>query len=165
MTHIAQEMTRVFLIGLGATAVMDLWLLLLRRMNVPVLDFALLGRWSGHLARGTWRHKSIAKASPVRGELALGWLAHYAVGLVFAAVFIGIAGIGWARHPSLPAAVAFGIGTVIVPLFVMQPAMGAGIASSRTPTPARNCFRSLANHTVFGGGLYLTAAALARIAG
>jgi len=35
--------------------------------------------------------------------------------------------------------------------------MGAGIASSRTPTPLKNCLRSLANHTVFGVGLYLSA--------
>jgi hypothetical protein len=47
-----------------------------------------------------------------------------------------------------------------MPFFVMQPAMGAGIAASRTPTPWRNRLRSLATHAVFGCGLYLSAAAL-----
>ena len=43
------------------------------------------------------------------------------------------------------------------------PAMGAGFAASRTPTPLKNCLRSLANHTVFGFGLYLSALAIALI--
>jgi len=42
--------------------------------------------------------------------------------------------------------------------------MGAGIASSRTTAPLKNSLRSLANHAVFGLGLYLSAAALAHLA-
>jgi hypothetical protein len=53
--------------------------------------------------------------------------------------------------------------TVAVPLFLMQPAIGAGIASSRTKTPALNCLKSLANHTVFGLGLYVAALALSTL--
>jgi hypothetical protein len=41
--------------------------------------------------------------------------------------------------------------------------MGAGIASSRTPAPAKNRLRSLANHGIFGLGLYLTAVVIAWI--
>jgi hypothetical protein len=51
----------------------------------------------------------------------------------------------------------------MVPLFVMQPAMGAGIASSRTKTPLLNGLRNLLNHTVFGAGLYVSALATARL--
>jgi len=57
-----------------------------------------------------------------------------------------------------------GVGTVVVPLFVMQPAMGSGFAASKTPTPLKNCIRSVVNHTVFGLGLYLSAALIAWIA-
>jgi len=35
--------------------------------------------------------------------------------------------------------------------------MGAGFASSKTPTPLRNCLRSLVTHGVFGLGLYVSA--------
>ena len=56
------------------------------------------------------------------------------------------------------AATAGAAATVAAPWLVMQPAMGAGIASRRTPTPGRNRARSLANHLVFGLGLYLAAA-------
>ena len=59
--------------------------------------------------------------------------------------------------------VAVGMGTVGAPLLVMQPAMSSGFAASRTPTPLKSCLRSLANHTVFGLGLYLSALVIALI--
>ena len=153
----AEHVIRVALIGIGATAAMDLWLLLMKRVNVPAPNFAFVGRWIGHLFRGQWAHDAIAKSAPVRGELALGWLVHYATGIAFAGLLVGVYGMAWARHPSLLPALYVGVGTVVAPLLFMQPAMGAGIASSRTPAPVRNCFRSLINHSVFGAGLYLAA--------
>ncbi|MBC5781324.1 DUF2938 domain-containing protein [Ramlibacter sp. USB13] len=163
MNPIAEDLTRTVLLGLMATAVMDLWLLLLERLGIPTLDFALIGRWVGHLARGRIAHASIARAEPVAGERALGWITHYLTGVAFAAVLVAVQGTGFTRDPSLLPALAVGIATVAAPWFVMQPAMGAGIAASRTPTPWKNRLRSLANHTVFGGGLYLAAAGIAWI--
>jgi hypothetical protein len=87
----------------------------------------------------------------------LGWLTHYAVGMGFAGLLVGLRGLGWMNNPSLLPAVLTGICTVVAPLFVMQPAMGAGFAASRTPTPLKNCLRSILNHTVFGIGLYVSA--------
>jgi hypothetical protein len=155
------EIVKVILIGAGATAVMDAWLVLLKRLGVPTLNFALIGRWAGHLARGTFAHAAIAKSPPVRGELALGWLTHYAVGIGFAALLVAVQGRSWASHPTLWPALAIGMGTVAAPLLLMQPAMGAGVAASKTPSPLKNCLRSVANHTVFGLGLYLAAALIA----
>lgn len=160
MNQLAQDIARVVCIGIGATVVMDAWLLLLNRIGVPTLNFAFIGRWVAHLTRGTWAHRAIAKAAPVKGELAFGWLTHYAVGIAFAGVMVAVGGVGWTLHPSVLPALGVGIATVAVPLFVMQPAMGAGIASSRTPTPTRNCVRSVANHAVFGLGLYAAAASI-----
>lgn len=154
---------QVMLIGMGATAVMDTWLLLLQRLGVPTLNFAMIGRWAGHWRNGTWKHEAIAKAAPVRGELALGWFVHYATGIAFAALLTGIAGMGWVHQPTLLPAVGLGIATVAAPWLIMQPAMGAGIASSRTPAPAKNRLRSIASHTIFGLGLYLAAVFLAWI--
>jgi hypothetical protein len=163
MTLLPQDIPLTMLIGIGATAVMDAWLVLLQRLGVPTLNFAFVGRWVGHLLRGQFVHASIAKAAPVRGELAWGWVTHYAVGVVFATVLVGLQGTQWLRSPSLLPALAVGICTVAAPLLVMQPAMGSGFAASRTPTPIKNCLRSLANHTVFGLGLYLSARVIALI--
>ncbi len=163
MTLPLQEFPLAMLIGIGATAVMDAWLLLLKHLGVPTLNFAFIGRWVGHLFRGQFAHAAIAKAVPIRGELAWGWLTHYAVGMAFATVLVGLQGADWVRSPTLLPALAMGVCTVAAPLLVMQPAMGSGFAASRTPTPLKNCLRSLANHTVFGFGLYLSALAIALI--
>lgn len=152
-----QEISRVVLIGAGATAVMDVWLLLLQRWGVPTGSFSLIGRWVGHMPRGRFVHAAISKTPPIRAELGIGWLTHYAVGIAYAGLLVGIAGVEWMGDPSWLPALALGVGTVVAPWFVMQPAMGAGFAASKTPTPLKNCLRSLANHAVFGGGLYLTA--------
>lgn len=163
MNELLESLARIVLMGIGATAVMDAWLWFLKRMNLPGLNFAYVGRWVGHWRQGKWAHDSIAKAAPVKGELALGWAIHYATGIAFAGLLVSIVGSAWASSPRLLPALAVGIATVAAPLLVMQPAMGGGIASSRTPTPVRNCLRSLANHTVFGLGLYLAAAFIAWI--
>jgi hypothetical protein len=148
---------QVALVGIGATAVMDIWLVALNRLGVPTLNFAFIGRWVGHLARGRFAHRAIGEAAPIPAEVPLGWLTHYAVGIGFAGLLVAIQGLEWARQPTLLPAVAVGVSTAVIPLFVMQPAMGAGFAGSRTPSPIRNCLRSLANHTVFGAGLFLAA--------
>lgn len=163
MTHL-QDITNITLIGIGATAVMDIWLMFLKRIGVQTLNFAFIGRWVGHLPRGRFAHPSIGKAQPIPGELMLGWFTHYATGIAFAGLLVAIFGIGWTRDPSWVPAVLVGMGTVVVPLFVMQPAMGSGFAASKTPTPLKNCIRSVVNHTVFGLGLYLSAALIGWIA-
>ncbi|MBT0960692.1 DUF2938 domain-containing protein [Denitromonas iodatirespirans] len=159
-----QAIFKVFLIGVGATAIMDLWLALLRRFGVQGLNFALLGRWVGHLARGTLVHPAIAKAAAIRDERVLGWGAHYAVGVAFAALLVAVFGVAWLERPTVLPAVLLGVATVVAPLFVMQPAMGAGFAASKTPTPLKNCVRSVVNHAVFGLGLYLSALVLVALA-
>ncbi|MNE40909.1 hypothetical protein D3C80_1349560 [compost metagenome] len=145
-------------IGIGATVVMDLWGLLLRRLGVATLNFAMVGRWTGHLLNGRVRHQAIAKAEPVRHELAWGLVIHYAIGVLFAILLVGVVGERWLLAPTLLPAVAVGVVTVVAPLCFMQPVMGAGFFASRTPTPARNCLKSLATHFVFGVGLFLSAA-------
>jgi energy-converting hydrogenase Eha subunit B len=164
MNTLLLDLGRIALVGIGATVVMDLWLALLRRLGVPTLDFALLGRWAGHLAGGRFRHDGIAKSPRIRNEVALGWLVHYAVGIAFAGLLAAIVGMAWLQSPTVLPALAIGAATVAAPLFVMQPSMGAGIASSRTAAPLTNCLRSLANHTVFGAGLYVAAVTIQQVA-
>ncbi|HDS1748642.1 MULTISPECIES: DUF2938 domain-containing protein [Pseudomonas] len=150
-------------IGVGATVVMDLWGLLLRRLGIATLNFAMIGRWAGHLRNGRLRHQAIAKADPVRHELALGWGIHYAIGVLFAMFLLVVVGEGWLLAPTLLPAVVIGVVTVVAPLCFMQPAMGAGFFASRTPAPARNCLKSLITHFVFGVGLFLSAGLLALV--
>ena len=142
-------------VGCGATALVDVWALLRKRLfDMPLPDFGLLGRWLGHMPRGKFRHQSIAAASPVRGERRIGWVAHYLIGISFAALLLVVWGLEWMRAPRLGPALIVGVGTIVAPYFIMQPAMGAGIAASRTPRPAAARVHSLVTHTIFGVGLY-----------
>lgn len=146
---------RATLIGIGATAVLDLWAAFLKRLfGIPSPDWGMVGRWFGHFPCGRFVHDNIAAASPVPGELAIGCGAHYAIGIVFAALLLAIWGLDWARHPTLLPALIVGLLTLLAPFFVMQPGMGAGIAASKTPNPNAARLRSIAAHTVFGVGLY-----------
>jgi len=151
------EALHVTAVGLGATALMDAWLAMLARLGVRTLDFALVGRWLGHLARGTVAHEAIARATCVPHERAVGWLAHYGVGVAFATLLVAVAGIDWLAQPTLLPALAVGVVTVLAPWLVLQPAMGAGFFASKTPSPLRSCARSAATHAVFGAGLYVSA--------
>jgi hypothetical protein len=143
------------LIGAGATVVMDIWAVVRKRLlDIPALDYGLVGRWLAHLVRGRFRHESIAASPRVQGERLIGWTAHYLIGIAFAAVLLAIWGLDWARHPTIGPALIVGIGSVAAPFLLMQPGMGAGIAASRTPRPAIARLHSLVTHGIFGLGLY-----------
>ena len=145
-------------IGIGATLVMDLWNLLLKRTFViPSLDYCLLGRWLRHMPGGTLRHANITAAPQKPYECTVGWIAHYTIGVMFALVFVVLTSGDLLARPSLPLSLLYGIGTVVFPFFIMQPSLGLGIAASRTPKPMQARLKSLMTHTVFGVGLYLCA--------
>ena len=148
-------LVNTLLTGAGATALLDLWTIARKRLlGTAAPNYGLVGRWLGHMRRGRFRHASIAAAPPVHGERLIGWGAHYLIGIAFAGLLLGVWGLAWIQQPRIGPALAVGIGSVAAPFLVMQPAMGAGIAASRTPHPAAARLQSLATHTVFGLGLY-----------
>ena len=151
------------LVGLGATLFIDLWALFLRQaFNVRSLDYCLLGRWVLHMPDGRIVHESIAASSAKAHECTVGWTAHYTIGVIFALVFALLAPEGWLERPTLLPAMAFGVATVVVPFFTIQPSIGLGVASSRTPNPTKARLKSLMTHAVFGMGLYVWAYLLSR---
>ncbi|XDD53345.1 DUF2938 domain-containing protein [Leptospira sp. WS4.C2] len=146
---------KVFGIGIGATMAMDVWRFLLQKtMGVSSLDLGLLGRLVGHTFRGKLFHDGIAKSQAIAGETMIGWVVHYAIGIFFSFLLPIIWGEGWLRNPSLLPAILVGVGTIFAPWFLMQPAMGIGIAASKAPKPTQVRLRNFAIHTVYGFGLY-----------
>lgn len=166
MTDIAAFALSAGAIGIGATAFMDLWTTAQKRLlGIPALDYRLVGRWLGHMTHGQWRHPAIATAPPITGERALGWLAHYAIGIAFAVLLLAFWGLDWVRAPSLAPALIVGLVTVLVPFLIVQPAFGAGLAASRTPRPGVARLKSVATHLSFGIGLFVAAKGWAWLAG
>lgn len=153
-----EYLVSVVLTGMGATAVMDIWIVVRTRLfGIPALDYGLVGRWFAYLPQGRFHHDSIAASAPVHGERAIGWTVHYLTGMAFAAVLPAVWGLEWIRHPSIGPALLVGLGSVVAPFFLLQPGMGAGVAAGRTPRPAAARIQTLITHGVFGLGLYVSA--------
>ena len=161
----SHDVLRAIAIGIGATLVMDLWNLFLKHaFSILSLNYCLLGRWLRHMP-GRFRHASITAAVPKPFECTVGWIAHYTIGVVLAVAFVVLASGEWLARPTLLPALAYGVGTVVFPFFLMQPSLGLGIAASHTSNPMQARLKSLATHTVFGIGLYLCALGLISLSG
>jgi len=95
------EWTGVVLVGIGATLVMDIGSVIQKALGMPVLNYAMVGRWAGHLCRGQLMHQNIGKATVIPGESALGWGIHYLTGVAFAVLLIAIEGMAWLSAPTV----------------------------------------------------------------
>ena len=156
MNSLALSLISAILIGLGATLTTDLWALFLNRaFKIPAPNYCLVGRWLRTMPEGIFRHSNIAFAPQKSAECTVGWIAHYMIGITFAIAFVVLAGNNWLQHPTLIPAIIFGVVTVLMPFFIMQPSFGLGLAASKTSNPAQARLRSLMNHIAFGVGLYL----------
>ncbi|HSL31367.1 MAG TPA: DUF2938 domain-containing protein [Anaerolineales bacterium] len=156
MDHHAAAFLSAILMGLGATLVTDVCALFLKRaLKTTPPNYCLVGRWLRYMPEGIFVHSNIGSAPQKPAECTVGWVAHYMTGIVFAVVFVAFAGNDWLQHPGLISAVVFGLVTVAAPFLIMQPALGLGLAASKTANPMQARLRSLMNHTVFGIGLYL----------
>jgi hypothetical protein len=148
-------------VGIIATVVTDLWQRLLQDVaGLPPANWALVRRWVAWIPRGVLVHRPITATPQVRGELVIGWVFHYAVGVADAALYLAIMRLGFGLGPTLLSALVFAIALLVAPWLVMQPALGLGFMASRTPNPA--AVRAIMSvHAVFGLGLYLGAVAWA----
>ena len=151
-------LSRAVLIGVGATALLDLWALLLQWFfNVPAPNWGLVGRWFCHLTDARVFHDDIALARAYPFENAVGWIGHYAIGIIYAVALLVFTRPDWASAPTLAPALAVGIITVGAGWFLLQPGMGAGIAASKRPNARQIRVLNIAGHIVFGFGLYASA--------
>ena len=144
--------------GLVATAMMDAWAVLLRRAaGVPAPNWAMVGRWVAHVPGGRVFHNDIADATAVSGEQNIGWVFHYAVGVVYGIALAFLMGPVWLAAPTFLPAWVFSIFMLGFGWFLLQPGMGLGWAAAKTPNPAKARVLGLLAHTVFGAGLWLGA--------
>ena len=62
----------------------------------------MVGRWFGNMAHGQFVQVAMSEAVPVKGELAIGWIAHYAIGIGYGLLLLVGARSGWSdRHSFL----------------------------------------------------------------
>ncbi|MFP5405094.1 MAG: DUF2938 domain-containing protein [Gammaproteobacteria bacterium] len=156
------DIVRAALVGIGGTIVLDLYAALMARVfGMPATNWAMVGRWIGHMPGGRFVQPGLGKAAPVPGELAIGWGFHYAVGVAYGLLLVAIWGAEWLREPTLAPPLILVLALLVLPYFVMMPGMGMGIAASRTPAPNVARLMSVVGHSIFGVGMYLTATLIA----
>jgi hypothetical protein len=150
------DLAAVLIVGAGATLMVDAWNDVLKRvLGVRSLSYCLLGRWGAHMRRGVFRHRAIGAAEPMAFECAIGWTMHYGIGVALAGGFLLGVAPGWLSSPTLMPALVYGIATVALPFFILQPSLGHGVAAAATSRPMQARAKSLATHTAYGLGLYV----------
>lgn len=143
---------------------MDLWALLLKHVfGIPLPNYCWVGRWFCYMLQGRFMHASIANCPQEPLECAVGWISHYVIGAIYALLLVALVSGDWIARPTLMPALLFGVGSVLVPFFIMHPAFGFGIAASRTPNPTQSRLKSLMAHATFGVGLYVCAVGMSHL--
>jgi hypothetical protein len=102
MSSAAELLFKAALVGIGGTIVLDFWALLIARvMDVSATDWAMVGGWFGNMPRGQFVQETMTKAEPVKGELAIGWIAHYSIGIGYGLLLPAFSGHDWIDRPTL----------------------------------------------------------------
>ncbi len=149
--------------GIGGTVFMDLWAVILHRFfGQSAPNWAPVGRWFWHLPKGKVFHDNIAGALPYKHENALGWISHYAVGILYGILLALLVPPEWFAAPSFMLPWLVGIVTVAAGWFLLQPGLGIGWAASKTPNPWKVRALNLVAHTVFALGMFVIALLLSR---
>ncbi len=144
--------------GVLATIVMDASMLAAAAIGGEAfrsdrLDVAVIGRWGNGVLRGRWRHED-ASAEPTGAlDLPLGFATHYLTGIGLTEAFIVFS--GGRRRRSFRSALVYGVGTSVLPLFVLFPSLGYGPFGLRSGEAAKLCRTMLVGHLGFGAGIGL----------
>ncbi len=145
-------------VGIGATVLLDVWAIVLSVFFGQARpNWGMVGRWVGHLPRGKVFHDNIADAAPITGERAVGWIFHYAVGIIYGWILVAFAGSAWLANPTFLPAFVLGMVTVLAAWLLLQPGLGVGWFASRAPNPVKVRALNLIGHSVFAIGLFGTA--------
>jgi hypothetical protein len=150
-----EQALRILVMGITATVAIDLWATFANRMlGWPRTNWGLVGRWIGHMRDGQFKHASIGSSPTIAHESILGWVFHYVVGCIYAALYLMYVSVAQAGQPTLVSAVLFGLVTILSPWLLMQPALGLGVCASRAPRANLVRMQNLIIHTIFGVVLY-----------
>jgi len=149
------EILKILLLGVFATVVMDIWATFSNKiLKFPRTNWAMVGRWLGHIPSGQLVHTSINSAPEIKNENAIGWAFHYLIGTAYAAFYVFLVFFALGGQPSLLSAWIFGLATILSPWFIMQPSLGMGFFASKAPQPNMVRLQNFAIHSIFGAALY-----------
>ena len=140
--------------GILGTLIMDsLNHLFARAGMLSKIDIGMIGRMSSGWIHGNFSYSHPSELKQVTNEILYGYIAHYAIGVGFAIMYV----YSWnflIGGPISPMwAFAYGIATTVGSLFLIYPSMGLGILGRYSAEGIKAPLSSLANHTFYGVGL------------
>jgi hypothetical protein len=152
------------IVGVLATVTMDVVAVIALRLGIAGraprrTGPDLIGRWVGYLFQGKFKHTDILQTPPLRGELLLGFAAHYLIGIALTLVYVGLLIVAYTK-PTALSAILYGAATTVLPWFLMFPSQGMGWLGRDAPGDVHLARASLFNHIVFGLGIALWMAVL-----
>ena len=142
----------IFLAGVAACIVFDLWQICLQRLvGIPATNWGVIGRWLIiALTKGRLVNDTLDETPAIKHEAAAGWSLHYAVSIGYGVIFAML----MYKTPYLDATwldgVYFGAASVVVPWFIFLPCIGKGVLARKTPKPFMVCALALVGHVIFG---------------
>ena len=142
--------------GLVGTLAMDaLNILVARTQLIARVDVSMIGRMAAGWVRGRFRYASPSEMQPFRGEVPVGIMTHYAIGVALSVPYV----VGWSivtgDSPTPGWALVYGLATTVASWFFVYPSMGMGVFGRRSPEGMKAALSSLANHLFYGLGLAL----------
>ncbi|MBM7329233.1 DUF2938 family protein [Agrobacterium sp. S2] len=143
------------IVGVVATMASDIWQQIQRPVTgIAPANWPVTGRWVLGFREGRIFDPGVGARAPLPGEAMVGWTFHYAIGIIYAAMYLGFLHFVMRTEPTLLNGLIFGLLTLAAPFLFMKPALGAGLFGLKAPNPAKGMFLSVSAHSVFGIGLY-----------
>jgi hypothetical protein len=154
-----------FLGGILGAILMDLTETAAARAGIHSgVTISLVGRWVLSMLQGQFTHDEIRHSSAHSGEVRAGWAFHFLAGGGIVALAYPLILTATAMQHASPAwhishAVLFGLGTSILPWFILLPAFGWGMFGWRGPVGSNAVLASIISHIAYGLGIGLVMAA------
>ncbi len=147
---------QLIIIFLCSSITLDLWLLYIlpNITDIPIIDFAISGRWFMMILSGKLFTTSIINEPAVKHELLIGLSGIHLVGLIYSAFFIFICG-ALKVIPSIYSGFLYGMALIVFPFFVLHPSMGMGIMALNSPLAGYIILRTFLIHSAYGCGIAL----------
>ncbi|MCJ8318273.1 MAG: DUF2938 domain-containing protein [Colwellia sp.] len=146
---------KIIVVGIFATVIIDIWATFSNRLfKLPRTNWAMVGRWLGHLPNGKFIHNPVSASPKINYENIIGWMFHYLIGVIYAALYVVVVIWGVGNETSLLTAWIFGLFTLLSPWLILQPALGLGIFAVKAPRPNMVRLQNFSLHSIFGIALY-----------
>ncbi len=150
-----EVVVKVLALGVFATAIIDIWATFSNRaLKFPRTNWAMVGRWLGHIPSGKFIHNPVSSSPEIKYENSIGWVFHYSIGVTYAAIYVALVVWVLGANATLLAAWVFGLLTILSPWLILQPALGLGVCAVKAPKPNMVRAQNIAIHSIFGLALY-----------